>query len=93
MQKEPINGDSYYDYICVVDFEATCEEGNPPEFIHEIIEFPIVLLNTRTLEIVSDIITVTMLLFYVTSLLQKVYRLVFRLMLSFIKIVCCFFFQ
>ncbi|KFV03543.1 3'-5' exoribonuclease 1, partial [Pterocles gutturalis] len=51
MQKEPINGDSYYDYICVVDFEATCEEGNPPEFIHEIIEFPIVLLNTRTLEI------------------------------------------
>ncbi|KFQ40144.1 3'-5' exoribonuclease 1, partial [Mesitornis unicolor] len=51
MQKEPINGESYYDYICVVDFEATCEEGNPPEFVHEIIEFPIVLLNTRTLEI------------------------------------------
>ncbi|POI23204.1 hypothetical protein CIB84_013048 [Bambusicola thoracicus] len=42
---------SYYDYICVVDFEATCEEGNPPEFIHEIIEFPVVLLNTHTLEI------------------------------------------
>ncbi|NXX80704.1 ERI1 exoribonuclease, partial [Urocolius indicus] len=51
MQKEAINGDSYYDYICVVDFEATCEEGNPPEFVHEIIEFPLVLLNTRTLEI------------------------------------------
>lgn len=51
MQKEPVNGDSYYDYICVVDFEATCEEGNPPEFIHEIIEFPVVLLNTHTLEI------------------------------------------
>lgn len=58
MQKEPINGDSYYDYICVVDFEATCEEGNPPEFIHEIIEFPVVLLNTHTLEIVSDLISV-----------------------------------
>lgn len=56
MQKEPVNGDSYYDYICVVDFEATCEEGNPPEFIHEIIEFPVVLLNTHTLEIVSDLI-------------------------------------
>ncbi|XP_064128912.1 3'-5' exoribonuclease 1 [Loxodonta africana] len=42
---------SYYDYICIIDFEATCEEGNPPEFIHEIIEFPIVLLNTHTLEI------------------------------------------
>ncbi|NXT85730.1 ERI1 exoribonuclease, partial [Zapornia atra] len=51
MQKEPLSGDSYYDYICVVDFEATCEEGNPPEFVHEIIEFPLVLLNTRTLEI------------------------------------------
>lgn len=55
MQKESTNGDSCYDYICVVDFEATCEEGNPPEFIHEIIEFPVVLVNTRTLEIVSDI--------------------------------------
>ncbi|NWJ01244.1 ERI1 exoribonuclease, partial [Crypturellus undulatus] len=51
MQKEPPNGGDCYDYICVVDFEATCEEGNPPEFVHEIIEFPVVLLNTRTLEI------------------------------------------
>ncbi|XP_071287779.1 3'-5' exoribonuclease 1-like isoform X2 [Agelaius tricolor] len=51
MQKEHISGDSCYDYICVVDFEATCEEGNPPEFVHEIIEFPVVLVNTRTLEI------------------------------------------
>ncbi|XP_069092977.1 3'-5' exoribonuclease 1 isoform X2 [Pleurodeles waltl] len=45
------SGDTYYDYICVIDFEATCEEGNPLDYIHEIIEFPIVLLNTRTLEI------------------------------------------
>ncbi|KAJ8339120.1 hypothetical protein SKAU_G00359060 [Synaphobranchus kaupii] len=43
--------DTYYDYICVVDFEATCEENNPPDFLHEIIEFPIVLVNTHTLEI------------------------------------------
>ncbi|KAJ7987115.1 hypothetical protein DPEC_G00335410 [Dallia pectoralis] len=43
--------DTYYDYICVVDFEATCEQDNPPEFTHEIIEFPIVLFNTHTLEI------------------------------------------
>uniref|UniRef100_A0A8B9Y279 3'-5' exoribonuclease 1 n=1 Tax=Bos mutus grunniens TaxID=30521 RepID=A0A8B9Y279_BOSMU len=42
---------NYYDYICIIDFEATCEEGNPPEFIHEIIEFSVVLLNTHTLEI------------------------------------------
>lgn len=54
MQKQPTNADNYYDYICVIDFEATCEEGNQLELTHEIIEFPIVLLNTRTLEIVSS---------------------------------------
>ncbi|XP_077565702.1 3'-5' exoribonuclease 1 [Stigmatopora nigra] len=43
--------DACYDYICVVDFEATCEEDNPRDFVHEIIEFPMVLINTRTLEI------------------------------------------
>ncbi|XP_042305336.1 3'-5' exoribonuclease 1 isoform X1 [Sceloporus undulatus] len=51
MQKQSINAENYYDYICVIDFEATCEEGNQLEFTHEIIEFPIVLLNTQTLEI------------------------------------------
>ncbi|XP_072309822.1 3'-5' exoribonuclease 1 isoform X2 [Eucyclogobius newberryi] len=45
--------DTYYDYICVVDFEATCEKDNPPGFKHEIIEFPMVLINTETLEIVD----------------------------------------
>lgn len=47
------NADSYFDYICVVDFEATCEENNPPDYRHEIIEFPMVLIDTHTLEIVS----------------------------------------
>lgn len=47
--------DTYYDYICVVDFEATCEVDNPSDFHHEIIEFPMVLINTHTLEIVSDL--------------------------------------
>lgn len=46
--------DRYYDYICVVDFEATCEEDNPSDFHHEIIEFPMVLINTHTLEIVDS---------------------------------------
>ncbi|KAM3587857.1 uncharacterized protein V6R79_015389 [Siganus canaliculatus] len=46
--------DTYYDYICVVDFEATCKEDNPPDFHHEIIEFPMVLINTHTLEIVDS---------------------------------------
>ncbi|XP_013984976.1 3'-5' exoribonuclease 1 isoform X1 [Salmo salar] len=43
--------DAYYDFICVVDFEATCEQDNPLDFTHEIIEFPMVLFNTRTLDI------------------------------------------
>uniref|UniRef100_A0A8C1BSL7 Exoribonuclease 1 n=1 Tax=Cyprinus carpio carpio TaxID=630221 RepID=A0A8C1BSL7_CYPCA len=45
------NTDTYFDYICVVDFEATCEENNPPNYLHEIIEFPIVLIDIHTLEI------------------------------------------
>ncbi|XP_016136468.1 3'-5' exoribonuclease 1-like isoform X2 [Sinocyclocheilus grahami] len=47
------NIDVYFDYICVVDYEATCEENNPPDYLHEIIEFPMVLIDTHTLEIVS----------------------------------------
>lgn len=46
--------DAYYDFICVVDFEATCEQDNPLDFTHEIIEFPMVLFNTHTLDIVSE---------------------------------------
>ena len=42
------------DYLCVLDFEATCEQVNPPDYIHEIIEFPVLLLNIHTLEIVSE---------------------------------------
>jgi len=44
------------DYLCVLDFEATCEEPNPPDYIHEIIEFPVVLLNLKTLEVVSIVL-------------------------------------
>ena len=43
------------DYLCVLDFEATCEEVNPDDYLHEIIEFPVLLLNLKTLEIVSTI--------------------------------------
>ncbi|XP_073681137.1 3'-5' exoribonuclease 1-like [Garra rufa] len=48
------NSDVYFDYICVVDFEATCEENNPHDYLHEIIEFPMVLIDTHTLEIVDS---------------------------------------
>lgn len=56
--------DTYYDYICVVDFEATCEEDNPSDFLHEIIEFPLVLINTHTLQIVSAVFTLSWFISY-----------------------------
>ncbi|XP_062868087.1 3'-5' exoribonuclease 1 [Trichomycterus rosablanca] len=46
--------ETYYDYICVVDFEATCEENNPRNYVHEIIEFPMVLIDTRSMEITDS---------------------------------------
>lgn len=42
----------YVDYYVVIDFEGTCEEVNPPGYLHEIIEFPAVLLKADTLEMV-----------------------------------------
>lgn len=41
------------DYLCILDFEATCEAENPPDYVHEIIEFPVLLLNLKTLQVVS----------------------------------------
>ncbi|XP_022080568.1 3'-5' exoribonuclease 1-like [Acanthaster planci] len=40
-----------FDYLCVIDFEATCEEPTPIDYIQEIIEYPIVLVNTKTMKI------------------------------------------
>ena len=42
-------------FYCVIDFEGTCEEENPKDYIHEIIEFPAVLVDATTLEVVSEI--------------------------------------
>jgi len=46
----------FFDFLVVVDFEATCHEGNinPPGFIHEIIQFPAVLVNVRKLKIIDE---------------------------------------
>ena len=44
---------AYYDYYLVIDFEATCDEGNGHEWHHEIIEFPIVLIDGKRQEVVS----------------------------------------
>ncbi|XP_040579997.1 3'-5' exoribonuclease 1 [Lepeophtheirus salmonis] len=40
-------------YFVVIDFEATCEERNPSNYKHEIIEFPAVLISSRTAEVVD----------------------------------------
>ena len=46
-QKKIMNEVHFY---CVIDFEGTCEENNPDDYIHEIIKFPAVLLDAVTLE-------------------------------------------
>lgn len=46
----------YTDFYIVIDFEATCEEPNPPGYFHEIIEFPAVLVDAQTLEIVRMVL-------------------------------------
>lgn len=42
-----------YDYVIVIDFEATCQENNY-NYTHEIIEFPAVLVDCHTREIVDE---------------------------------------
>ncbi|XP_059090591.1 3'-5' exoribonuclease 1-like [Tigriopus californicus] len=43
------------DYFVVIDFEATCEERNPPGYQHEIIEFPAVLVSSADPPHIVDI--------------------------------------
>lgn len=40
------------DYLVVIDFEATCQQDCPKDWVYEIIEFPALLLNVHTLETV-----------------------------------------
>ncbi|CAF0722901.1 unnamed protein product [Adineta ricciae] len=42
-----------FDYIAVVDFEATCEK-DVPNYLHEIIEFPIVLVDVKQQTIIDQ---------------------------------------
>jgi 3'-5' exoribonuclease 1 len=37
--------EQHFEYIAVIDFEATCERNQGNSFPHEIIEFPIVLIH------------------------------------------------
>lgn len=71
MLKESNVVDSYYDYICIIDFEVICEEGNLFEFIYEIIEFFVVLLNIYILEIVSELLYFNFILVVVLEFVSK----------------------
>nr|XP_022342268.1 3'-5' exoribonuclease 1-like isoform X1 [Crassostrea virginica] len=46
-------GNTTYDYLIVIDFEATCQENNL-NYNHEIIEFPAVLVDCHSREIVDE---------------------------------------
>lgn len=39
-----------FKYIAVLDFEATCHKKAPRDFVQEIIEFPVVLVDTERLQ-------------------------------------------
>jgi len=43
-----------FKYYCVIDYEATCEEGGGLDYPNEIIEFPAVLLRSWTNAIIDE---------------------------------------
>jgi 3'-5' exoribonuclease 1 len=71
MTRKQVDGEieQHFEYIAVVDFEATCEEKPGNNFRNEIIEFPIVLINVKEQTIVNyfdqiKLITDPLLLFF-----------------------------
>mmetsp|Transcript_3183 Transcript_3183/g.5778 ORF Transcript_3183/g.5778 Transcript_3183/m.5778 type:complete len:529 (-) Transcript_3183:446-2032(-) len=45
--------DSPVDFVCVLDFEATCNSGGPAPRPQEIIEFPSLMLDVRSRSVIS----------------------------------------
>ncbi|KAF2360666.1 Exonuclease RNase T/DNA polymerase III [Trinorchestia longiramus] len=43
--EDPNTDQQHYTHIVVIDFEATCEEHQTKDYVHEIIEFPAVLVR------------------------------------------------
>ena len=39
------------EYLIVIDFEATCEEKNYPDYPHEIIEFPAIIIRVDDVQV------------------------------------------
>lgn len=44
----------FFDNFVVIDYEATCEGDKPADYRHEIIEFPAVIINSKSRKIVSE---------------------------------------
>merc|ERR1739838_480809 len=44
----------FFDNYVVIDYEATCEGDKPIDYRHEIIEFPAVIVNSKSRKIVSE---------------------------------------
>ncbi|CDW83651.1 exonuclease family protein [Stylonychia lemnae] len=42
------------DYICVYDFECQCEEGTKNLTFNEIIEFPVVVIDVKSMQIIGE---------------------------------------
>ena len=55
-KEEMVQNDNELHFYCVIDFQGTCEEANPVDYVHEIIVFPAVLVDANTLEVVSAIV-------------------------------------
>ncbi len=53
IKKSSPNSKRPLDFLLFIDFEATCMEVNPAGFLHEIIEFPIILFNCAERKTVS----------------------------------------
>ncbi|KAF9363955.1 hypothetical protein BGX34_002935 [Mortierella sp. NVP85] len=54
VSRHALHKNSRYDYYLCFDVEATCEEGFSFEFPNEVIEFPVVLLDGTTLEVIDE---------------------------------------
>uniref|UniRef100_A0A6A7G0P3 3'-5' exoribonuclease 1-like n=1 Tax=Hirondellea gigas TaxID=1518452 RepID=A0A6A7G0P3_9CRUS len=51
---DPNTPKQHYTHLLVIDFEATCEEHQTKDYVHEIIEFPAVLVRVEDVAVVAE---------------------------------------
>lgn len=52
--EDPNTPRQHYTHLLVIDFEATCEEHQTKDYVHEIIEFPAVLVRVDDVAVVAE---------------------------------------